>query len=371
VDAVAVDLARLPPRAIGYHREPVPPDLRQRLSAPERSEAETVKHMAELDFAVGSLFAQTAQGLLAATRTACTEILALGCHGPMLRYQPSGAGPFLVQAGDPNAVADLTAITTVSDFRRGDVAAGGRGAPLTAAFHAAAFRSRQTNRVVLHVGPIAGITMLPRDPDAPLAGFDTGPGTSLLDAWAARHLYRPFDDGGRWAAGGTADSSLLSALLSDAYFALDPPKIAQPCQFPVHWLDAVLQQVVCPPQPQDVQATSCELTAASVSYAIARAAPQTEEVLACGGGAYNRALMARLKYWLGDCRIVSAASCGMAPDAVEAMAFAWLARETTHRRPGNVPSVTGARRPVVLGGVYYGNEPASKERADAKPRPGH
>lgn len=301
-----------------------------------------------LDTHLGQAFADAANALIDESRVDRARIRAIGSHGQTLRHRPSGAFPFSLQLGDASVIAERTGITTVADFRRRDIAAGGQGAPLLPIFHAAMLRDPHEARAVLNLGGIGNLTLLPVS--GPVRGFDTGPANGLMDAWSERHLGAAFDAGGAFAARGHVDENLLARLLDDPYFALPPPKSTGRDQFHLGWLDAQLQDTTR--APEDVQATLCELTAASVANALRAAQPETKRVLVCGGGVHNPALLARLASRLPDVAIESTATHGLDPDFVEAMAFAWLARETLAGRPGNLPEVTGARGLRVLGAIH-------------------
>lgn len=351
VDALLVDFAAAPPRAIASHYIPYPAALRRELLALSHASHIELHRLAQLDVRLGELYAAAVRELLNTSRIAADAIAAIGSHGQTVRHHPTGPHPYTLQLGDPNIIAERSGITTVADFRRRDMAAGGQGAPLVPAFHAALFRHAERNRVVLNLGGMANITVLPRDTAIPVTGFDTGPGNVLLDGWAARHRGTPYDAEGAWAAGGGVLPALLQRLLADPYFTTPPPKSTGRERFHLDWLEARLEGTE---DPQDVQTTLLELTARSVAQAIADHAAGTEEILVCGGGANNTALMQRLARHLAPRTVHSTAHHGVEPQAVEAMAFAWLARQTLHGAAGNLPAVTGARHPVVLGGVYRG-----------------
>ena len=309
-----------------------------------------------LDVQVARAFAEAALALLEEAGMAPSAVRAIGSHGQTVRHRPEGAFPFSLQIGDGNVIAERTGITTVADFRRRDVAAGGHGAPLLPALHAALLRVPGESRAVLNLGGIANLTLLPRaslDSPGEVRGFDTGPANALMDAWCERHSGAAFDAGGAFAASGRVDETLLQALLTDPWFALPPPKSTGREQFHLGWLQSHLGDV--PRRPQDVQATLLELTAATVAAALEAAQPETARVLACGGGVHNPRLLERLAARLPRMVVETTAAHGVDPDFVEAMGFAWLARETLAGRPGNLPSVTGARGPRVLGAIHPGS----------------
>ena len=238
-------------------------------------------------------------------------------------------------------------IRVVADFRSRDVAAGGQGAPLAPAFHAEVFLDRSENRAILNVGGIANLTRLA--PDGTVMGFDSGPGNGLMDLWCAQHTGAPFDESGKWASGGRVLPQLLARMQQDPYFALPPPKSTGRDLFNDAWVRAKLN---AGEEAQSVQATLLELTARSICDAIGRDLPRTQRVIACGGGTKNLALMRRLRELLDPVPLEASDQHGIDPQLVEAVAFAWLARQSVRGRPGNLPSVTGARGPRMLGAVY-------------------
>ena len=259
--------------------------------------------------------------------------------------------PFTLQLGDGNVIAERTGIATVADFRRRDVAAGGHGAPLLPALHAALLRAPGERRAVLNLGGIANLTLLPpRDSNLPVRGFDTGPANALLDAWCERHHGTAFDAGGAFAASGRVDDALLAALLAEPWFALPPPKSSGREQFHLDWLRRATATATS--ARRTYRQRLLELTAASVAAALRANQPDTQRLLVCGGGVHNPLLLRRIAARLPGVQVESTAAHGVDPDFVEAMGFAWLARETLAGRPGNLPDVTGARGPRILGALY-------------------
>ncbi len=278
--------------------------------------------------------------------TPTRTIRAIGCHGQTVRHAPDQG--YTLQLNNPALLAELTGIDVVADFRGRDIAAGGQGAPLVPAFHDAMFRAPTTHRVILNIGGIANLTDLA--PGRPTTGFDCGPGNMLLDAWTQRHLGRPFDEDGQWSRQGSALPALRDRLLSHAFIALPPPKSCGHEQFNLDWLRSLLTG---DERPEDVQATLVALTAAAIGAAVVRHCGQPDEIYACGGGARNGALMSALAEQLPGCRRIATTDfLGLPVDQVEAAAFAWLAWRTVHRQPGNLPAVTGARGPRILGALY-------------------
>lgn len=347
VDAAMLEFSGKGPRLIATHTQPFPKETRQQLERFVSSTVHDIHQLGELDSAIGQLFAEATLQLLK-DRFSPDEICAIGSHGQTVFHAPRHDPPFTLQIGDPNIIAERTGITTVADFRRRDIAAGGQGAPLVPAFHNAIFRNARRNRVVLNIGGIANITVLPADPAQPVLGFDTGPGNTLLDTWIRRHLNQPMDHYGRWAASGTPDPELLAQLLTEPFFSMTPPKSSGRELFNLSWLE----RHKLPGRPENVQATLAQLTVESVARAIEKYAPQTEELFVCGGGAYNLLLMEELKRRLQGVQVASTETLGLKPTWVEAAAFAWLAKQTMEGKPGNLPEATGAHHPVILGAIY-------------------
>lgn len=308
---------------------------------------QSLEALGELDVQVGMAFAEAANALLQAAGIGAHTVRAIGSHGQTIRHRPYAAVPFTLQIGDANLIAERTGIATVADFRRRDVAAGGHGAPLLPALHAALLHDAHQDRAVLNLGGIANLTLLPARGE--VRGFDTGPANALLDAWCERHTGQRFDAGGVLAASGRVDTKLLERLLDDPWFAASPPKSTGREHFHLLWLE---RRLAGDESVGDVQASLAELTARTVSEALRATQPQTQRLLVCGGGVHNPVLMARIAAHWPDATVQSTADHGIDPDHVEAIGFAWLARQTLLGLPGNLPSVTGARGPRVLGAMY-------------------
>ncbi len=327
---------------------PYGPDVREGLRA---IGADTrLAEVVAADEAVADAFAGAVHALLAASGCPTNHVTAIGSHGQTVWHRPGAPHAATVQIGDPSRIAAATGITTVADFRRADIAAGGEGAPLAPAFHLALLEDRGVDAAVLNLGGIANLT-LPGNEGRPPLGFDCGPANTLLDRWAERHLGHPYDDRGTWGEGGTINQGLLEHLLADTYFRQPPPKSTGPEHFDPAWLERALDHHPGI-RPQDVQATLVELTAASAAAALDEHRPRGGTLFVCGGGSHNDHLMERLRGRLPGWSLSSTAALGVDPDYVEAAAFAWLAMRRLALLPGNIPSVTGATRPAVLGGVY-------------------
>jgi len=344
IDAVLVKSDGERCRLVATHHRPMPQDLRADILAFRQSGDDELHRLATLDAQLANEYAVAVLALLTDAGVSAESVSAIGQHGQTLRHHPSGDIPYTVQIGDPNRLAERTGITVVADFRRRDMAAGGQGAPLVPAFHAAQLAMPGIATAVVNIGGIANVTLIAAD--GGVTGWDTGPGNTLLDAWVSRHQGVPFDDGGDWAATGEIIHPLLSGMLEDPYFARPHPKSTGPELFNLDWVTSHLVGEAA----ADVQRTLVELTAASIARALVDASPKVVRV--CGGGTRNGFLMQRLCARLPECEVTTTAAAGVDPAWVEAWAFAWLAEQTLAGQPGNVPSVTGAKGPRVLGGIY-------------------
>lgn len=310
---------------------------------------------------------EVVNNLLQQSNTDSESVLAIGCHGQTVRHRPQMG--FSLQLVDANIIAERTGISVVSDFRRRDMAVGGQGAPLVPAFHQALFSTPDSTRVLLNLGGIANITVLPANANlindalvnnSPVIGYDTGPANLLLDAWTSLHTNKDYDAGGAWAQSGQVIEPLLNQLIEHPFFALTYPKSTGREDFNLAWLQNELQKFDQASahirySSADVQATLTELTAMSASMQINMFinAHEKSSVYVCGGGAFNDYLMTRLQAHLPHCTVETTASLGLNPAWVEAVAFAWLARQTLMGETGNLPAVTGASKGVVLGQVCF------------------
>ncbi len=350
LDGVDAVLAEIGPadqtRLIRSHYLPYADSLRAQLLALHTPQPDEIHLAAVAANELARLYAEAASALL--DGIAPDSVRAIGCHGQTLRHRP--ADGYTLQIGNAALLAELSGIAVVADFRSRDIAAGGQGAPLVPAFHAQALRHPGLHRVIANIGGIANITDLPVD--GAVRGWDTGPGNMLLDAWIKRHSGAHYDRDGAWAASGSVHPGLLQALANHPYLKLSPPKSAGREQFNLDGLDVTLSALNQTIAPVDVQATLLEFTAMSLADAVNRECGSARELYVCGGGAHNDALMQRINARLPNLRVMTTAALGIDPDWVEALAFAWLARQTLHHAPGNLPSVTGARGERILGAIY-------------------
>lgn len=345
-------------RAIASAYIPFPDTLRAEFLALQTAGHNEIEREAHSANALAQHYAACVQQLLTSTGRSSDEISAIGAHGQTIRHRPELG--FTRQTNNPALLAELTGIDVIADFRSRDVAAGGQGAPLVPAFHQAAFGQAGEIRVVANIGGISNISVLDGSGDGDgggdgVSGFDTGPGNMLLDAWITRHQGLPFDADGAWAASGTVIGELLQVLLQEPYFAAPPPKSTGRDLFHLGWLDDKLHAFPAA-TTADVQATLTAFTARSLADAIAHTADGAAAVYLCGGGAYNAELRAQLATALQtrgqSTHVLTTEVLGVAPNQVEALAFAWLAQRFLLRLPGNLPAVTGAKGLRVLGALY-------------------
>ncbi len=350
VDVAIVDFSQFPPDILDCRTRPYPSTIRKRLQRLCQTATTTLDDLYGMDAELGELFAESVNQALAITALDRSKIEAIGCHGQTIRHRPDSAIPFTVQIGDPNRIAVLTGITTVTDFRRKDIALGGQAAPLAPAFHQFLFRSKTEDRALINIGGIANITYLPADPGQPVVGFDTGPGNTLSDYWNSLHHASAYDDAGNWARSGQLLGDMLEAMISqEAYFRRDAPKTTGTEFFNSDWLSKFLPDAYA---KADVQATLVELTAITIASAVSALPSMPENCFVCGGGAHNHYLLERLAQNLPECSLATTDKLGLDPDYVEAVAFAWQARERINLRSGNIPEVTRAKQAAILGGVY-------------------
>lgn len=347
IDVALVDFAD-GAQLLHHGHQPMPAELIAELLELSQSNAPvSLEQVGRLETALGQAFAEAVVNSCRASSVNPEHVRAIGSHGQTVRHNPQGELPYTLQLGDANIIAERTGITTVADFRRRDVAAGGQGAPLVPAFHAALFAKSGETRALVNIGGIANITLL--QSNGAVSGFDTGPGNGLMDAWCRRHWNIAFDDHGQRAALGEVDAGLLDRLLLDPWLQLPPPKSTGRDYFQLDWLDYHLQGLDL--RPESVLRTLNAFTARTIADALAQNAVKPDAVFICGGGVHNALLMQSLQELL-PCPVQSTAALGVDPDYVEAMAFAWLAKQCLEGKPGNVMGVTGAKGPRILGAVY-------------------
>jgi len=345
VDAVLVDLREGQPQLLAKHYLPFDETLRSDLLALHRPGDNELHRTQLAGNELARRYAEATDALLRTTNIPNAKIRAIGCHGQTLRHRPEQG--YTLQIGNAALLAELTGITVVSDFRSRDIAAGGQGAPLVPAFHDKVLRHPASHRVIVNIGGIANLTDLP--PGDGTRGFDCGPGNLLMDAWCMRHLGKPYDENGAWATSGKMLSGLLERMLAEPFFTLPPPKSSGRDLFNMEWLDNRLEGGESAP---DVQATLLELTCRTIAQAVREHCGGATEIYLCGGGAHNSALRHRLAGLLPDGNVQTTDALGVDGDYLEAVAFAWLAQQALLGKPANLPAVTGARHPCVLGAIY-------------------
>ncbi len=331
---------------IDTHFLPYPNALKTDLLALHEPQHNELEASCILGCRLAHLYADAVKQLLKKSKVNASDITAIGCHGQTIRHRPELG--FTLQIGNNALLAELTNISVVGDFRSRDIAAGGQGAPLVPAFHQAVFGSKQVNRALINIGGIANITYLGKN--GSILGFDSGPGNMLLDSWTKLRLGKDYDADGTWAATGVVHESLLFDMLAEPYFALPPPKSTGRDLFNDLWLK---QHLLYPHlRSQDVARTLVALSAHSIHSAITRHCANVNEVYLCGGGAHNSLLKNSLQALLGETKIATTKDLGIDVDWVEAVAFAWLAKQTIDNKPSNLPAVTGAKGLRVLGAIY-------------------
>jgi anhydro-N-acetylmuramic acid kinase len=345
IDAVLVDLSQPKPLQLAKYYLPFDDALKNALLALHLPSHNELHQAQVIGNQLARMYAAAVAPLLAQAKSSNKEVKAVGCHGQTIRHCPEHG--YSLQIGNAALLAELTGITVVSDFRSRDIAAGGQGAPLVPAFHDHVLRHPDIHRVIVNIGGISNLTNLP--PRDATSGFDCGPGNLLMDAWCMQHLGKPYDDNGAWAASGKVLPALLEQMLTEPFFALPPPKSSGRDLFNMAWLQSKLQgnEVAA-----NVQATLLELTCRSIALAIQNHCLGAKEIYLCGGGAHNQILHNRLAALLPDSSVKTTNAIGVDGDYLEAIAFAWLAQQALHGKSANLPLVTGAKHPCLLGAVY-------------------
>jgi len=357
-DGVLVDFSGGTLRVIASASEPFAASFQAELLALNTPSHNELHRAALAGNQLAAVYARVVAALLLQADIAASQIQAIGAHGQTVRHQPhrasseaAGAG-YTLQLNNPALLAELTGIDVVADFRSRDVAAGGQGAPLVPAFHQGVFGRREAGVAVLNLGGISNLSVLPPSgSDDPVLGFDCGPGNVLMDAWCLQHTGQPFDTGGAWAKSGRLIPALLARLRDEPYFSLPIPKSTGRDLFSLAWLAEQLKPFAGE-RPQDIQNTLTELTVFACATSAIRYAKESKALIVCGGGAFNLYLLERLQAALPWLRVSTSDAHGLTPLQVEATAFAWLARQMLNRKPGNLPGVTGAAGPRVLGALY-------------------
>lgn len=314
--------------------------------------------LGQVDVALGYAYSDAINQVIEASPIQPDDIRAIGCHGQTVYHEPNARYPFSMQIGNGNVIAEKTGITTVCDFRQRDMVVGGQGAPLVPAFHHNLFYNGDINRVIVNIGGISNISIIPANSERKMTGFDTGPGNGLMDQWYQLHHSGDYDKGGEWASKGQIHQGLYEKMIADPYFSLTAPKSTGREYFNLSWIEQRLSEVNAQISGEDIQRTLLELTAFTLADAIRAYAEDCDEIYICGGGAYNQFLMRQLEKHLSPLTVMTTLELGLAPDWVEACAFAWLAKRTIEHKTGNYPAVTGASHPTILGAVYYASNKA-------------
>lgn len=352
VDAAAVSFGQDNLRLLGTHSHDIPANLKKAILGLSEPGIDDVLLYSQTDNEIGELFAQATLALMSKLNITASQVKAIGSHGQTVRHQPPGIkNGFSQQIGNPNLIAAQTGCSVVADFRRADMALGGQGAPLVPAFHKSLFSHSEQVRIILNIGGISNITIL--YPDGKCQGFDTGPGNILLDGWCSKNRGEPYDNGGEWASSGTPSRPLLNQLMQHRFLDLTPPKSTGREDFNLAWLEQQVRSY--PLSPEDIQSTLTLFTVETIAQGMASISAPIDGIFACGGGVHNAKLISELNLSLSTRNLPEinlTSEIGLHPDWVEACAFAWLAKQRVEKKVGNLPSVTGASKAVVLGGLY-------------------
>lgn len=350
IDAVLVDFSGEKANVLQKHSEDFPINLKEKLDQLIKTFQTDLLTLGEIDQQLALCYAKTVNNLIKKAGVHRSQIRAIGCHGQTVFHSPLSNYPFTMQLGDGNLIAAKTKITTVTDFRRMDMALGGNGAPLAPAFHQAYLNSNEEKRGILNLGGIANLTIT-ADQETNVIGFDSGPANCLMDSWINKIQNKKFDNGGNWAKSGKIIPKLLDSMLKEEYFQKPAPKSTGRELFNLNWLNNHLKRLPTY-QDADVQSTLLELTAITVSNSVIKSAPMLDAIYTCGGGAYNDYLLERLQHHMPNVKISTTDELGVSVQLVESIAFAWLAMQRINKQHGNLPSVTGASENTLLGAIY-------------------
>jgi len=360
IDLALVDFSNTTPSLVASDYQPYDDNIREHITSLYTPSSNEIDRAFALDKQLAKLFAQAINAFLTKQSLTADNIIAIGNHGQTVRHRPANKNnlhPFTLQIGCSQTLACLTGIDVIGQFRHKDIALGGQGAPLVPAFHQHIVEHNNTDTFIVNIGGIANITYLPADNTKSVLGFDTGPGNALLDDWYQQHNQGSFDSAGQWAASGTCQQSLLNNLLNEPYFQQTIPKSTGREVFHLQWLKSNLNNYKSATvnnnalAAEDIQATLLELTAVTIANDIKQLS-NAGTIYLCGGGTHNNALLQRLNNLLDQFKLAPISDIGIDPDALEAMAFAWLAYAYKKNIPSNMPSVTGASEPRVLGEVF-------------------
>ncbi len=345
IDAALVDINNN--QLITGITHPYPITLQEQLISFDASEKHTPQALLQLNHIIGQAFSEATLALLKQTPYKPADITAIGSHGQTLFHNPDNDIPTTLQLGCPHTIAANTNITVIADFRTRDLVLGGQGAPLAPFYHQKLFENQGLPLLVVNIGGISNLSIL--NQSIPPVGYDTGPGNVLMDAWIKKHKNLPYDANGDWATTGTVIPVLLNTLLDDAYFKKPAPKSIDKAYYSLAWL----QQYLLPShKPEDIQATLLHLTAHSIADAIKASAADCKQILLCGGGAHNQALIQALATYLPDYKINTTELFDINPDYLEAMMFAWFAKQTLSHNALDLTQITGASKPAILGAIY-------------------
>lgn len=345
IDAALVDVEQN--KLIHGITYPYSTKLQDQLLKFDAYQKHTLQSVLQLNHILGAEFAQAALALLKETPYQAADIQAIGSHGQTLYHDPNADIPTTLQLGCPHTIAAHTNITVVADFRTRDMVLGGQGAPFAPLYHQELFKNDTLPVALVNIGGIANLTILHQSDVT--SGYDTGPGNALMDAWIKKHKNLPYDANGAWAQTGELLPELLVKLLEDAYFSKPTPKSIDKAYYSLSWLEQYLNPNN---KPEDVQNTLLHLTAHSVADSVKFSAKSCTQVLLCGGGAHNQALIKALTHYLPGYVVDTTLAFNIHPDYIEAMMFAWLAKQTLSSNPVDLTRITGADKPAILGAIY-------------------
>ena len=349
VDTVLIDLEENNIQLIGSCSYPISGEIKQAVFSAVKSNSLSIEEISQLDETMARVFIGAVQKILSKEKKDSKDIIAIGSHGQTIKHSPNPPNPFSLQVGEAKIIANTTKITTVTDFRSQDITAGGQGAPLTPIFHEKIFNTDQKKKVIVNIGGITNLTSI--DPSNFVFGYDTGPGNCLMDIWSREHIRKDYDEEGNWASSGTSEEELLKIMLNDDYFKKNYPKSTGPDYFNLNWIYQAISKCERKFQPQDVQATLLQLTVKTLTEGLLELELNNDEIIFyCGGGLHNKYLMDQIEKEL-EREIFSTYELGVNPDYLEAISFAWFAKQRIDGRSFELSKITGSKGKVFLGTI--------------------
>ena len=348
IDCATLDLSSKDIKVLDCRNFEIPKDLRKDVIQSSQLKKIEKELIDNLDFRMAEVLVETVKKIIDELNIEVEDVKAIGSHGQTIKHEPKSETPYTLQIGDPQKISNDLKIRTVGNFRYDDIKAGGEGAPLTPVFHKIVFGEDKKKKVIVNIGGITNITALDH---TEVIGFDTGPGNCLMDCWSRENNVGNYDDKGSWASSGTINQSLLETMMDDDYFSRKYPKSTGPDYFNHKWIKDNIAKSDNKISPEDVQATLLQITVLSLVESINLLNLSKETIYLCGGGVHNEFLCNEITKQ-SKAKVNTTLDLGIDPDYVEAICFAWLAKQRIHNINFNLNKITGSKGEVYLGRIY-------------------